>query len=126
MVAIVGFYFGTRALETALEETPKLAIHPSDSIELFKDETLHIKAETTPNDELIVWKIDGDPKGKLFQTTQNEFEYTPSNERVKGDRVYLTFVLAKHSNKRASLEVIIKEKTESPTTVSKTTKGQVA
>lgn len=98
VVAIAGFYFGTRAVAVArgAVEKPKLRILGPDSPAPMpkEGEKLSIKIETTPEGEAVTWEIQGDDEGALVQVKPDEFEYMrgPKPE----DTVALKFALRKH------------------------------
>jgi hypothetical protein len=115
VVAIVGFYFGTKAAkpEKALEETPNLLINPSGSLQLAKNGTLIIKVKTTPDDEKVNWNIDPPTKGSIV-LEGDDYKFTPLGAS-KEDIIKLKCSLAKHPKIAQQLEIkITEEKKKTP------------
>ena len=106
VVAIAGFYFGTRAVAAArgVVEQPALRILRPDSPALMPEEgeKLSVKIETTPEDEAVNWELEGDKEGSLVQVKPDQFEYIPGEP---SDTVTLKFRLRKHPDVSAKLEV---------------------
>lgn len=107
VVAIAGFYFGTRAVAVArgAVEQPKLRIlRPDSPAPMPKEgEKLSIKIETTPEGEAVTWEIQGDEEGSLVQVKPDEFEYIRGSKPE--DTVTLKFRLRKHPDVTEELNV---------------------
>ena len=111
VVAVAGFYFGTRSVEAArgVVEKPNLrVVSPTSRVELAEGEKLTIKLETTPRGEAITWEIEGDPNGSLDHVDPYEFLYERGSEA--GDPVTLRFALFKHPDVAKELKVYEKKK----------------
>jgi hypothetical protein len=103
VVAVAGFYFGTRSAEAArrTSETPSLSVlNPSSPVKLdmTKGSKLDtpIEIETSPKGEVINWEVEGDDPESLVQVKPNEFMYTRGSSPK--DIVTLTFSLVSHPN----------------------------
>ena len=115
VVALAGFYFGTRAVQVAKGEAPKatLTITSPDKdpypMNPAKGTTLEITVKTTPEDESVDWESpDGDPKGSLVQIEPKKFRYTRGKDPK--DTVTLKFSLTRDPSVKAELKVV-KQKT---------------
>jgi hypothetical protein len=108
VVAIAGFYFGTKAVKAAkpTEEKPMLLMSPSGSMKLAKNDTLPIKVGTSPSNEKINWNIDPPTKGSIV-LEDNEFKFKPSDASQPGDIIKLTGTLAKYTSISKQLEITI-------------------
>jgi uncharacterized membrane protein len=114
VVAVAGFYFGTKAVQTAkgvVEEKPTLNINYASPVDLnlnVQNELL-IKVETTPRNEAISWKIDDEKKGSITPIKPNEFRYKAHEKDKIADKtvVTLTFGLVKYPSITKELEVNI-------------------
>lgn len=112
VVAVAGFYFGTRSVEAARRavEQPSLrVVRPTPPAELAetKGEKLTIKLETTPRGEAITWRIEGDDDGSLYQVDPYEFLYERGSK--PDDPVTLKFALYKHPDVAKELKVYKKK-----------------
>jgi len=109
VVAIAGFYFGTRAVvaaRSAVERPALRVLSPPSPVELGKEqgEKLgRIRLETTPRGEAITWEVEGDEEGTLVQVKPYEFEYTRGSSPE--DIVLLRFALARHPEVSTELKV---------------------
>lgn len=118
-VAVAGFYFGTRAVETGAEATARAAgevagttrsiriVSPASPAPLKKDkgEALAIAIATVPQEGAAVkWSVRGDDPSQLVQVRPGEFEYR------RGDNpepdVFLRFELAGDPSASAELKVV--------------------
>lgn len=109
VVAVAGFYFGTRAVQSAQEEVeqPRLHILSPDSpaVELPKDQgkELIIKVEATPRSEAVAWDAPKPDDGALMQVSPGEFKYTRGPNAA--DEVTLRFRLVDYPDVGAKLTV---------------------
>lgn len=109
VVALAGFYFGTRAVTVARgREAPTLTlVSPiKKTYELSADEKqLEIVLKPTPEDEAITWETppEGDKKGSLVQVEPNRFKYEPDKD-FKGTAI-LRFKLPRYPDVKVELEV---------------------
>jgi hypothetical protein len=114
-VAVAGFYFGTRSVETARtavgrgsQAAPIRVVSPRSPVELDDapgTELSGIILETIPSDRRVVGFIAaGDDTGVLEQLSAREFRYRRGD--AAQSRVRLVFELAETSD-RAELEVIL-------------------
>jgi hypothetical protein len=113
VVAVAGFYFGTKAVQTAQGklESKDLAVSPESPVTLNLNEQsvlYPIRVITIPENEDVNWKIDDEKNGKLEVTGHNEFKYTPS-ETVE-DMVILTFRLSTNPDILDKLRIKIVKK----------------
>lgn len=97
VVAVAGFYFGSRSVEAArraVEEPTLRVLSPRSPAPPPKPgETLPITVETTPEGEAVKWEVDGDDDKSLVQVKRGEFEYKPTNPKYP---VALKFRLVKY------------------------------
>ena len=108
VVAVAGFYFGTRSVLAAKaeKERPMLLINPSGSKEWkLGDPPLIIAIETFPEDEKVSFKIDDPLKGSIT-LEEDQFKLTPTNCKA-GDKINLTFALAKNPEVQQTIEVTV-------------------
>jgi hypothetical protein len=111
VVALVSFYFGSKAIETTRGAvTRQLSTNPSGKVEIQKGKELSITVDPEPDDEAYSWKIDGDEKGKLIQEKPNQFIYQPSESVREESPVNLIFTMVKDSNISKKVEVTVKER----------------
>lgn len=109
VVALAGFYFGTRSVEVARGEIDRhLAIvSPTKSPHEIpaSDNDLIIIVKPTPEDEPVTWETppEGDKKGTLVQLEPNRFKYTPSDEFK--DEATLRFKLSRYPDQKVELKV---------------------
>lgn len=109
VVAVAGFYFGTRSVETAKRavEKPSITIlSPTDPLELSgakNTKSPTIKIEVTPSGEAIEWSAEPDNLGVLSQVKPYEFEYLRTTDTT--DVVKLTFSLYKFPDITATLNI---------------------
>jgi len=85
VVALAGFYFGTKAVETAKgKETSseQLRINPDGTIKAKKGETVLITVDTDPDNQKIDFDVKGDDKELLKPSDKNSklYEYKPSGK----------------------------------------------
>lgn len=112
VVAVAGFYFGTRAVQVArgAAEVPTLTVLTPISpttLDTTPGKELIIKLQTTPEDEAIQWdKPEGDDDGTLVQEKPNQFKYTRGSKVQPGNLVTLNFKLAKYPDVTAKLLVV--------------------
>lgn len=110
VVAIVGFYFGTRAVATArgaAELEPVLTLSQASpvTLKLGDGKALTFTMEVDPPGEAVRWEIDGDEGGKLSQVKPGTFSYEAG--KTAKDTVKLVFALVDHPEIRQTLEVKI-------------------
>jgi hypothetical protein len=110
VVAVAGFYFGTRAVaaakETAIHPTLRL-LSPASPAELGKDMTkLPIRLETKPAGLAIEGRVNGYFDESLKQIRYDEFEYQRSAEAPSGP-VVLSFSLFGYPDVTQTLQVDI-------------------
>jgi len=112
VVALAGFYFGTRAVTVARggEDRTLTLISPftkPDEPYLLsaKEKHLEITLRSTPEGESITWETppEGDKKGNLVQVEPNRFRYTPSDD-FKGSAI-LRFKLSRYPDVKVELKV---------------------
>lgn len=108
VVAVAGFYFGTRSVEVARGEPARTLTlsSPSNPYEMSAaDKELLIILKPTPEDESVTWETppDGDNKGTLVQIEPNRFKYTPSQD-FKGT-VTMRFKLSRYPDVKVELKV---------------------
>ena len=110
VVALAGFYFGTRAVSVAqggINRTLRIT-NPSDAEITWKkdDKDLKITVETTPEDEAVMWDPpEGDKNGKLVQETPKKFRYTRGKDPKPTGEVTLKFRLARYPDVTATLVI---------------------
>jgi hypothetical protein len=123
VVAVAGFYFGTRAVQVAqraAEVASLKVLAPSSPAKLSKTKgkELTIDLQTTPEGEAIQWdKPEGDADGTLVQVKPNQFKYTRGSSAE--DRVALKFKLAKYPDVTAKLDVGPPLRVKNPTSPAK-------
>jgi hypothetical protein len=107
VVAVAGFYFGTKAVAEARGAVgpPTLRVlRPDSPVSLARDETLKIKVETAPKGEAVIWEVkEGDAGGTLVQIKPDEFEYAPGADAQQ--TVTLCFKLRKDPDAVAEVTV---------------------
>jgi hypothetical protein len=108
VVAVAGFYFGTRSVEVARGEPARTLTlsSPSNPHDMSAaDKELLIILKPTPEDESVTWETspDGDNKGTLVQIEPNRFKYTPSQD-FKGT-VTMRFKLSRYPDVKVELKV---------------------
>jgi hypothetical protein len=111
VVALAGFYFGTRAVEVAKGvevAKPTLSITTPDkspyTMDPTENKTLEITLQPTPEDESITWESpEGDPKGSLVQFEPKKFRYTRGKDPKA--TVTLKFRLSRYPDVKAELKV---------------------
>jgi len=109
VVALAGFYFGTRAVTVARggeDRTLTLVSPTKKTYELSADEKhLDIFLKPTPEDESITWETppEGDKKGSLVQVQPNRFKYQPDGDS-EGTAI-LRFKLPRFPDVKVELEV---------------------
>jgi hypothetical protein len=108
VVAVAGFYFGSKAVAAAKgePEQPTLSIlRPDSPAKLKKDMSkLTIRLETEPTGLAIEGRVNGDVDASLKQIRHDEFEYYRPDE-IPVSPVTLTFSLAVHPKVTKSLTV---------------------
>lgn len=110
VVALAGFYFGTRAVEVAkgaVDRTLSI-ISPAEKpykMDLTQGKTLEITVKPTPEGESVTWETppEGDKDGSLIQIEPNKFKYTRGSDPQ--DTVILRFKLSRYPDVKAELEV---------------------
>ena len=114
IVALAGFYFGTKAVSAARgseEKEPEysLTIKPEGEAEYQKDQPLSIAVETEPKGAKFKFEVDGDKREAVkIGNVSNEFTYTPSLERTK-NAVKLTFALDGKPTISKQLTVVVEK-----------------
>lgn len=109
VVALAGFYFGTRAVTVARgEEAPTLTlVSPTTKTHELAaaDKQLKIVLKPTPEGEGITWETppEGDKEGRLVQDEPNRFTYEPDKD-FKGTAT-LRFKLSRYPDVKVELEV---------------------
>ena len=121
VVALAGFYFGTKAVATAQgreEKEPEygLTITPEGEMEYQEDKTLYIEVETEPKGEKFKFTVDGDkPESVRIGRVSNEFTYTPSpSPKRNKNAVTINFALESKPKISKKLTVVV-EKLEATT-----------
>jgi len=91
VVAVAGFYFGTRAVQVAQgsKTTAELFIEPSNAANVKNGESLTIVVKPTPTDVAVVASIENDTSNTLVQEDSFRWKYTPSIN--KGKTATITF-----------------------------------
>ena len=113
VVALAGFYFGTKAVAMAKgveEKEPEysLTIKPEGEVE-YQKKPISIKVETEPKGEKFKFKIDGDDRESVkIGDVSNELTYEPSEKRTK-NVVTLTFTLEQKPVVSKKLSVVIEK-----------------
>jgi hypothetical protein len=119
VVALAGFYFGTRSVAQAQKATEppeaRLSTDPESSatLDLGKDQELAIKVTTTPENELIGFRVEDKDAGVISSEKPNEFKYTPSDKIKKSTettQVTLIFWMVKYPGDFKELKVHITPK----------------
>lgn len=131
-VAVAGFYFGTRAVETgsmAAESAARTGgavaaatgatvrvIDPPSPATLSKDPgtRLPIVVSTVPPDAPVTWTLTGDESGEVVQLGPTNFEYRRGS--APQDEVVVKFQLARDPSAVAELTVIPPPKPTEPQT----------
>lgn len=110
VVALAGFYFGTRAVQVAKGEAPSPTlriVNPDKTpypLNPAEGTTLDITVKPIPEDEPLEWEIsDGDPKGSLVQIVPKKFRYTRGKDPE--DTVTLRFRISRVPDVKAELKV---------------------
>lgn len=89
VVALAGFYFGTKAATSGKTSEEKesgfeIITTPKKEVIYQKDKPMSIKFETVPKGENVkLLSVDGDKKEAFDFETSNDIVYTPSPERSK-------------------------------------------
>jgi hypothetical protein len=109
VVAVAGFYFGSRAVATAKEMPfrPNLRlISPTSPHTLSKDTQLTIRLETEPPGLVIEGRVNGVEEASLqtIPHRHNEFVYKPLPE-LTSKSVVLNFFLATYPNVTEELKI---------------------
>jgi hypothetical protein len=116
VVAVAGFYFGTRAVEAAKGEITKkvtLTTDPKNFIRIKSGEPLAIQVSTNPENQGLDWLVEGDIPKSLVHEKLNEFKYTPSKKPDRTqEAVTLTFIVANIRNVQEKLIVLVEDPTE--------------
>lgn len=109
LVAMVGFYYGSRTVAQQQEEREEAElriVEPGSSPHTMKptDTFLRIRLRSIPPDESVAWEAPlGDPSGQLTPLEPGTFEYRPS--AGAGDVVKLRFSLVRYPSATAELAV---------------------
>lgn len=109
LVAIAGFYFGTKSVSVALPDTSAriASINPSEADDTKLDgEKLNIVVDTAPVGLAINHKVDPPDNGTIERKEFNVFEFTPS----KKGPVKLTFTVASNPTEFKQLKVNVIKK----------------
>lgn len=106
VVALAGFYFGTRAVAVARgaeDRTLSLVSPTEDPYEMGAKGTLDVILKPTPDGESITWAPpEGDESGRLVQIEPNKFQYTRGSPK---DKVVLRFKLSRYPDVTADLTI---------------------
>lgn len=122
VVALAGFYFGTKSVAQAQKSTEppeaSLSTDPKSpaTLDLGKSQELVIIVTTTPENELIGCRVENTKNGTISSEKPNEFKYTPSDEAKETKeaiQVTLLFWMVKYRGDLKELKVnIIPKKTQ--------------
>lgn len=116
VVALAGFYFGTRSVAQAQKSTEppeaNLSTDPKSpaTLDLGKSQELAIKVTTTPENELIGCRVEKQDDGTIISEKPNEFKYIPSDKVKKSteaSQVTLLFWMVKYPGDLKELKVNI-------------------
>lgn len=126
VVAVAGFYFGTRSVETARGEKSKSLslLTPKNPYEMTADDKeLLIILKPSPDGESVIWETppDGDKKGTLVQIEPNRFKYTPGEDFK--ETVTMRFKLSRYPEEMVELKVERKKSDNTSTPRLKNTKA---
>jgi hypothetical protein len=121
VVALAGFYFGTKSVAQAQKSTEppeaSLSTDPKSpaKLDLGKNQELLITVITTPENELIGCRVENKGNGTIISEKPNEFKYKPSEkvlETKETIKVTLLFWMAKYPGDLQELIVnVIPKKT---------------
>jgi hypothetical protein len=111
VVALAGFYFGTKAVSTAKSTEPEeeqLKTNPSGTIKAKKGVAVPIIVESNPANEKINFDVKGDDNSTLKQSDKvsNFYEFVPSG---KSSIVILEFSWASNPKVSKSLTVEVEK-----------------
>jgi len=120
VVAVAGFYFGSKAVETARgqkTESYTISTKPEDFGDVKGDGNLEIEVTTDPANQGLNWEVTGDVHSSLVPETSNKFKYSPSKKPTRTtDKVVLTFKVVNDDSVQAKLRVRVEETEEAPKT----------
>lgn len=111
VVALAGFYFGTRAKEVPKEAADRtlVIVSPAEDPYVMPSgkNTVDITVKATPDGESVTWETppEGDKDGTLVQIEPNKFRYTKGS--APEDEVILRFKLSRYPDVKAKLTVNI-------------------
>ena len=124
VVALAGFYFGTRSVAQAQKSTEppeaSLSFDPSSPAELPlkekptkpEENTLPITINTTPENEVIAFRQPDQGQGSIERTDNpNRFVYKPPKSVTEGFIVKLRFWMVRYPGDVKELEVRVKTPT---------------
>ena len=112
VVALAGFYFGTRSVAQAQQKEPKVKItlDPKSPHNLKKDEkSVKITVDAEPRDEVLKAEIRGDDgkQGSIIKLNDREFEYTPPSPPHDEITVTVDFYMPKYPSDKEELRITI-------------------
>ena len=112
VVALAGFYFGTKAVAQAQQTEPKvkIIIDPKSPYTLKTGETsVKITVDADPGDEVVKAEIRGDDgkKGSIVKLNDREFEYTPPSPPHDVITVDVDFYLQKYPSDKETWRITI-------------------
>ena len=111
-VAVAGFYFGTRAVETGAAAAAGVSTRRSVSVvsptspsplRKAQGENLRVSVQTIPPGASLTWTVIGDLGGQLVQLRPGEFEYTRGE--TPSAEVTLRFAIIDDPSASAELKV---------------------
>ena len=107
VVALAGFYFGTRAVAVAKggeDRTLSIVSPTEDPCKMGETGELDIILKPTPYGESVTWAPpEGDEDGKLVQIESNRFKYTRGSS--PSEKVVLRFHLSRYPDVTADLTI---------------------
>ena len=116
VVALAGFYFGSKSVAQAQGVNPEVSISldpesPFTYKLTGKDDKVKITATTKPGNEIVKAEIidDDGNKGSIRALSENEFEYKPP-EVAAPTEVALKFYLLKYPNDIEEWKITINPK----------------
>ncbi len=112
VVALAGFYFGTKAVAQAQQAEPKVKIilDPKSPYTLKTGETsVKITVDADPGDEVVKAEIRGDDgkKGSIIKLNDREFTYTPPPKATQAITVDVDFYLQKYPSDKETWRITI-------------------
>jgi hypothetical protein len=118
VVAVAGFYFGSKAAEnagkkkkdTTTDTIITLTTNPKDFADVSNDGTLEIEVKTNPENEAVHWAVEGDAHNSLIHQSLDKFTYKPSKKPARTkEKVMLIFKPAKNTHIKEKIVVTVKE-----------------